>query len=129
MVHLKITLISTTMKIESFEILKKFINEMPDLVATERKELIAVISELVDDNTKIKFQDFWDKYPKKQGKFNAEKTWKMMSARNQHLALELLPLYINAVAPYVHKAENYMHKRMWMDYMEKPKTKDDLFNI
>ena len=116
------------MKQETFDWLKKVINDNKELIAAERKEIIAVISELVDNEDKIPFETFWEKYPKKQGKFNTSKTWKMMSAKNQHLALELLPIYLNAKSPYIHDPENYLHGRMWMDYVDnKPKTKLDLF--
>lgn len=117
------------MKKETFETLKKFINSMPDLIAAERKEVIAVLSELVDDDiNKIPFEVFWEKYPKRNGKFNAKKSWSMLSAKNQKLAIDLLPLYINQCSPYILDPENYIHKRMWQDYIDnKAKTKDDLF--
>jgi len=103
----------------------------PELKAHELKPIFAAIDELVVEEGKIPFDDFWQPYPKKVGRFKTSQIWRMMSAKNQHLAVKHLRAYLARVSPYINDPENYLNKRLYMDYeyeaIQREKTRGDLY--
>ena len=100
----------------------------PDISAPELKEISSALSELISEDDKIPFEEFWAKYPKKDRRFAAMKAWKFLPSRQQNLAISYIDTYANKVYPYIQLAENYIHDRVWMDAEPmKPRTKMDLF--
>lgn len=69
------------------------------------------------------FASFWDAYPVKKGKANAEKKWKQLGAETRTAALERLPLYIADTNPgYVKHGSTYLNQRVWEDYEDRTTT-------
>jgi hypothetical protein len=103
----------------------------PELKTHELKPVFGVLDELATDEGKIEFEEFWQRYPKKIGRFKCTQIWRMMGAKNQQLAITHLRPYINAVQPYIHDPENYLNKRLYMDYeyeaRAREKTKSELY--
>ena len=103
----------------------------PELKTHELKPIFAALDELIEDETKVPFETFWEAYPKKTGRFKCTQIWRMMSGKNQQLAVAHLRTYVSRCSPYIHDPENYLNKRMYMDYeyetIARNKTRAELY--
>lgn len=121
------------MEKSDFELIKTAIcDACPHISSIEMRTILSHISELVDDDTKVKFQMFWDKYPKKVGKYKTSIIWKSMSGKDMIAAVEFIPTYLSTCdIRYMLMPENYLREKRWRDAEDEKKTsnitKDDLF--
>ena len=72
------------------------------------------------------FATFWQQYPKKVAKKEAEKAWSRLSNMNRALALEALPNHLRAWAvagtekQYLPNAATWIRGERWEDEIELP---------
>jgi len=106
-----------------FKKIKKLIKDnIPELDSNEVKAITNALAELVDNGDKIPFDDFWAKYPKKHGSFKCKQIWRLMSGKQQYMAIANLPNYLAAVGRFVNTGENYLNKKLYLDYSTTPTT-------
>jgi len=67
-----------------------------------------------------KFDEFWELYPNKSGKYNAQKTWQRMSANDRQQAIDGLQTYVDSVTDkkYLRMGSTYLSKKTWLDESE-----------
>ena len=70
------------------------------------------------------FDEFWKMFPKKQGKFEAQKAWSKLSLPERALVLERLPRHITKQdwqkdnGKYIPHASTWLNQRRWEDELE-----------
>lgn len=75
---------------------------------------------LIEPVKKIAFSEFWEKWPHKIGKDNAQKAWGKLSEANRELAISALPSWLpwwrrqNPDANHIH-ASTYLNQKRWQD--------------
>ena len=92
-----------------------FVNTIEDLIPAERKAIELSLSQMIDAGNKIPFDQFWAKYPRKDGKFVSQKAWAMLSANEQEKAIAYINAYTMKVSPYIQMPQNYIKEKPWRD--------------
>ncbi|MBN2776820.1 MAG: hypothetical protein JXR36_04215 [Bacteroidales bacterium] len=101
------------------------IKVVPEFTHLEKKFVLDLLSTIIDSDDKINFDEFWNRYPNRKGKFNAKKIWGNMSNSDRAKAVAYLPEYISESAPYFLMPERYLKYRRWLD--DEKRKVDDLF--
>lgn len=67
------------------------------------------------------FQEFWEQYPRKVGKFNARKAWAKLDSKERLSAIKGLKLWCQTVqwqssgGMYIPYASTFLNQRRWED--------------
>lgn len=91
-----------------------FVRTLDDLVTAERKAIELTLSQMIDSG-KIPFEQFWSKYPRKDGKYVSSKAWNMLPASEQEKAIAYINIYAMKVSPYIQMPQNYIKDKPWRD--------------
>lgn len=86
-----------------------------------KKEKIKTNTSSVDDGDKG-FLAFWNKYPKKVGKKQAQRSWNRLSKKNKELVMDDIPKRQDAVwkhnsKQYIPNPATYLNNERWLDDM------------
>jgi hypothetical protein len=77
------------------------------------------------------FEQFWDFYPRKEGKKDARKAWGVMSAADRFAALQSIPVHVrfwnlsDREKRYMPMAGTWLRGERWSDELEMPAKKSD----
>jgi hypothetical protein len=88
----------------------------------------------------IEFNEFWSQYPRRVGRYKAEKCWQRMPERDKYLALEALALWKQTAqwnsggGLFIPYASTYLHQQRWLDEpfsgaFEGARSVDGVFSI
>lgn len=67
-------------------------------------------------NTVTNFNDFWSVYPRKEGKNNAEKTWKKLSEEEKQLAIsDCQNRFKSQERKFIPHGSTYLNQKRWED--------------
>jgi hypothetical protein len=86
-----------------------------DLLAESEEPARAAALEKKDPGPK--FEEFWEAYPNKKGKVDAQKFWKRLPAEDRRAAIDAVPRYLKTVSDlnYARYGSTYLSKRTWED--------------
>jgi hypothetical protein len=84
----------------------------------------------------ITFETFWASYPRRVGRYKAEKCWQRMSERDKYLALEALALWkqtaqwqAGAHGQFIPYASTYLNQKRWLDEPEQQASLEPRWSI
>jgi hypothetical protein len=76
------------------------------------------------------FEDFWNFFPRKEGKKDARKAWATLTAEDRFAALQSIPLHVRywdaagRAKQYIPMCGTWLRGERWTDELEMPQATD-----
>ena len=92
--------------------------------STEKRDLLGDVTGChtgsrhtdTDTNTNKTFEQFWDVYPNKKGRVDAQKKWPKLKPEEQQLAIaDCQKRYVQTAKQFIPYGSTYLNKKPWQD--------------